>query len=519
MDKGTRVRVLRGPALGQRGVVFWSGPSKYGGGLRLGVKTDGGETVWLGGGDVEAEAEGGGAEVKARFPYRFYGHGCGGDWIEGANDGHCFTLQFEREPDDDELTLLGELFTDSLRRGRARPGYQDWRWSGPWALFNVGERGRATGEQIVSAVEGFLDQAHALVPLVDVVYFNAREGVDGWDRWSIDQCPPDPGPFEMAQVGLFPRPYDPSLPKPSSRPAFEQGRTAKARAEQRAKLEAALAKQARKRIRVVPVAEEELPPRPDPHRWAEATLAGFEVPSPQVLHYTDPSGSTWNEWQAGDHPLADVPGRPLAWVVRKAGEAASNLAWLDDDGQRHAVERWKPAVAGHRFGRVVVHPSAAYAMVSVDRMKYLQCTGRALYRVNFETGRARAVYTLDADRDGGLGRFVFVLGGERLAVSTSKRLLLMDTATDRAAVVVAEAKQSGNGMAPAFDGRAILADTGRSWRLYGVARDTLKKLGTITNLVSPSYEHGGRMFARGGDEEFEIVGASAAVDRFHAKHG
>lgn len=518
MDKGTRVTVLRGPAQGQSGVVFWSGPSNYGGGLRLGVKTDAGQTVWLGAGEVEAEADGGGAEVEPRFPYRFYGHGCAGDWIEGANDGHCFTLQFEREPDEDELTLLGELCTERLRRGRARPGHQDWQWSGPWALFCVGERGSASGAQIVSSVEPFLDEAHALVPLVDVVYFNAREGTDGWDRWSIEQCPPDPGPFDMAQVGLFPRPHDPSLPGPSPRPAFEQGRTAKARAERRAKLEAALAKQATKHIRVVRIAQEELPPRPEPHRWPAAALAGFEVPSPQVLHYTDPSGSTWNEWQAGDHPLEDVPGRPLAWVVARAGEAANNLAWLDDDGGRRAVERWKPAVAGHGFGRVIVHPSTTYAIVSVDRMKYLQRTGQALYRVDFETGRAKALYTLDPERDGGLGRFVFVLGGERLAVSTSKRLLLLDPATTRGEVA-AEVKQSDDGMAPAFDGRAILADTGRSWRLYGVAGDTLKTLGTITNLVSPTYEHEGRLFMEAQGEAFELIGAAAAVDRFHAKRG
>jgi len=55
VKKGDRVVITAGKGRGKAGVVFWVGPSKYGQGLRLGLRTDGGETAWAGAHEIELE--------------------------------------------------------------------------------------------------------------------------------------------------------------------------------------------------------------------------------------------------------------------------------------------------------------------------------------------------------------------------------------------------------------------------------------------------------------------------------
>ncbi|HOX43977.1 MAG TPA: hypothetical protein PK668_10265 [Myxococcota bacterium] len=55
VKKGDRVVITGGKDRGKAGVVFWVGPGKYGRGLRLGLRTDGGETAWAGLHEVELE--------------------------------------------------------------------------------------------------------------------------------------------------------------------------------------------------------------------------------------------------------------------------------------------------------------------------------------------------------------------------------------------------------------------------------------------------------------------------------
>ena len=57
MRKGTRVVVTGGQDEGVTGVVFWSGPSKYGDGTRLGIKTDEGVTHWVNATDAQKVVE------------------------------------------------------------------------------------------------------------------------------------------------------------------------------------------------------------------------------------------------------------------------------------------------------------------------------------------------------------------------------------------------------------------------------------------------------------------------------
>ncbi|MGE0789647.1 MAG: hypothetical protein AB7S26_28500 [Sandaracinaceae bacterium] len=47
LAKGQRVEITRGPGSGTQGEVFWVGDSKFGKGMRYGVKDDAGETHWV----------------------------------------------------------------------------------------------------------------------------------------------------------------------------------------------------------------------------------------------------------------------------------------------------------------------------------------------------------------------------------------------------------------------------------------------------------------------------------------
>ncbi len=52
--KGDRVRIKNGKDAGVEGTIFWWGESKWGDGMRAGIETDDGETVWSDAADLEA---------------------------------------------------------------------------------------------------------------------------------------------------------------------------------------------------------------------------------------------------------------------------------------------------------------------------------------------------------------------------------------------------------------------------------------------------------------------------------
>jgi hypothetical protein len=48
LEKGDRVRIVRGKdGVGQEGEVFWTGESRFGAGMRYGVKNEAGDTFWV----------------------------------------------------------------------------------------------------------------------------------------------------------------------------------------------------------------------------------------------------------------------------------------------------------------------------------------------------------------------------------------------------------------------------------------------------------------------------------------
>ncbi|MEZ4335309.1 MAG: hypothetical protein R3B82_01660 [Sandaracinaceae bacterium] len=56
IDKGARVSITKGPSAGVEGEVFWVGESRYGPGMRYGIRDEAGETHWADSHQVEALA-------------------------------------------------------------------------------------------------------------------------------------------------------------------------------------------------------------------------------------------------------------------------------------------------------------------------------------------------------------------------------------------------------------------------------------------------------------------------------
>ena len=80
VDKGTRIKVKSGPHSGKLGAVFWTGPDKFKGGLRLGVRTDEDETLWL----SESEVEVSNARAATTKPSKLFEKG---DRVRFRNNG------------------------------------------------------------------------------------------------------------------------------------------------------------------------------------------------------------------------------------------------------------------------------------------------------------------------------------------------------------------------------------------------------------------------------------------------
>ncbi|HJL16948.1 MAG TPA: hypothetical protein RMH99_14885 [Sandaracinaceae bacterium LLY-WYZ-13_1] len=58
LERGTRVKITGGPqGAGEEGEIFWAGESKFGPGMRYGIRGEGEETWWVDGGHVEALEE------------------------------------------------------------------------------------------------------------------------------------------------------------------------------------------------------------------------------------------------------------------------------------------------------------------------------------------------------------------------------------------------------------------------------------------------------------------------------
>lgn len=68
LEKGARVEITGGPSAGVRGEVFWTGASRYGNGMRYGVRSEDGESHWVDSHQVRADPNASNAAGGARGP-------------------------------------------------------------------------------------------------------------------------------------------------------------------------------------------------------------------------------------------------------------------------------------------------------------------------------------------------------------------------------------------------------------------------------------------------------------------
>ena len=118
--------------------------------------------------------DGGAAPPAARAPMRTYGLRPG-DW--GEDTEHPFEVKFATPPSAADKAKIARLFETKLAKGDGAPCAQAWLWSGPWALFFVGEReaddDRTAAQRTVAAVAAVGKAFQAIdkeVPVAELLF-------------------------------------------------------------------------------------------------------------------------------------------------------------------------------------------------------------------------------------------------------------------------------------------------------------------------------------------------------------
>ncbi|MBN1770454.1 MAG: hypothetical protein JXB32_04265 [Deltaproteobacteria bacterium] len=408
--------------------------------------------------------------------------------MEGASDGHAFSVQFAVALSDEVLRRLAALYETSLAEGDARPAAAPWQWSGRFALFEVGER-RAHGRSFLGPVTAFLRAAHALAPIRDVVYLNAREGGGAWDAWSLAQAPaPDPGPAGWACHGLFCRVVDAALPSPTPSDVFERARDAARSAAwgraADAELEQAVTKTSGSRgLRLVRF-EGDAPQAPV---WPASDLALFRTPASVRL--------------AGDHLVPWLWERPIARVETTDDGPAVNVAWLRGGARRTAAlpDGLVAGDLGHLQGIVglALHPSGERLLV---------CGPRRAAEILLDTGEVRELPPLPSSlRLLGVG---YTADGW-VALTANVVHLFVGPGRPRAAAV------AGTRLRSVSAASALLIDDGCTTALYAVHGTTVSRAGAVPAMFGQARVHDGRLLvtAQPPGRWYELAGAMEALAR------
>lgn len=527
MKKGASVVVKKGKDAGKKGTVFWYGKNKFGEGMRVGLKTEDGETVWAGETDVEAAGDAKAAEASSGQgesgrqgsgssgdsrkggqderaaqdtgndekgglpdPFLFYGD-YPDDWIEGASDGHAFSVQFVDPPGPQQLEAIANLYESLLSKGMASPGAEPWQWSQRFAHFCVGERGMV-GPGILWPVKHFLRQAHEIAPIRDVVYLNAREHAQATDA----SRPPDPGPAGWQYPGVFRRALDPSLPPLLPIPEFEQarirsGRSARAR-DTLEQIEAEIKKQAGKKgIRL----EHHDGKGPQSRSWSRQELELFHNPLITRAERFSDSG-----YVPGDHVIEGLGQVPLAWVVARPGWDVATLAYILD-GRRREVD----LPDGIRSPCCVdAHP---------DGQRLLLGGQDLILEVTLASGETRPRrYPALGER---LLSLRYLYDGCWSALTRDRLYVMRSGEGDDALIDMIDVKRDR--LQTVLGGKVIVAHGSLGQpEFYGFAHDQLKKLGFTRAKVDTVVEHESRLLA-GLDSVpgvwYRVAGLREAVDK------
>jgi hypothetical protein len=448
-----------------------------------------------------------GGHMGRGYSFRFYGRSPA-DWAEGANDGHGFSVQFERGPTDDELEKLGKLYELTLATGPAKPSVEPWRWSERFASFDVGERW-STGRAFLGAVTDFLMEARSIVPIRDVVYFNAREGSGRWDQWTLQQGPPDPGPdMGVALMEAYRREVDSNFPPPKKNDAYERGR-----AEGRQIIHERRTSRATEKADALTGA----PPKGkvglertavpyacrEPEPWPDDATAAFDIPDPAFVQ-KEYMGQTYRNPAQGDHVATLVQQRPLAWVVGPHGGNV-DIAWIDEGERR--TPTWPEDVQTGGLTYVTLDDSGREALL-VNEASALHVNldtqaGQRIYYKQQEDGM-RLMYAAFADED-------------RAWVILSEKRLHIFRPSDSGVQLVAQAKSGGNSLVTTRSGNVLVVGRNKP-KVFGLAADKLKVFGTIAAAFQDVFEREGRILLKVSDDAcYELTHLDEVLGSFLGK--
>lgn len=415
-----------------------------------------------------------GARAAAgEHPFRFYGNQPA-DWEVGSNASHRYRLVFRDPPDSETRARIAEAF-ESACAGRVDTTRGAWRWSGRFAALVVGEHRIGEQDDHFDAVEDVTRAIHAVCPLAEVVYLDARAASfgDPWERWTIArQAVPTAAPRFGDVAALWVdaprdvRDFDPI----TNDDAFEQARrdARKRCARARAVALAGAALEAGD-IALVPIARDQVPPTMD--ALPEAIAGSLR-----------------------DADVARVAANGAGIIMRRVGGYYRALDRITSGGVVVPVEIHAGSLAGPsvRFDGAV----AAIAM------------GRSIYEVDLATGALRRVMELDATADNTIESTAYV-GTDRIAAQTRSRMLLVQRGAGDDGGTVVSSRPCASGFTTSYrDGAILIAATFSNPTAYVYAADgntltTLAVLRTELNAYTVRVA-GDRVVARGPAGDLEL---------------
>ncbi|MCA9641104.1 MAG: hypothetical protein KC492_10430, partial [Myxococcales bacterium] len=337
------------------------------------------------------------------MPFRFF-NAFPPDWSEGANDGHRYELRFEQPPTSAQVAAIANCFERTLASGPANPAEKEWLWSGPFALFWIGERWLKS-RPAFSQVWELAKAIDRIAPLWHAAHLGARE---------TNYWPPGPVP----PPGLDGRKVEPSWPEFAPNPDFEAARKATRAAVAH---ERALKGAQNSGLELLPLEQSQ-----DSNQEQERDWGALNVPSPQSEQTKQ--GKHTSLWLFdGDHPLLDSP-RPCARIFKD--NKPQGIAFLDDDGSRREVT----GLPENPYYLVVeVHGSGSHALALI---------GRDIYHVDFKSGAARLAWVSDA------GAVSVAALGDLWAVRNAAGIYVFDFTHDKPEPLAQLRKKGGwSGMA------------------------------------------------------------------------
>lgn len=427
-----------------------------------------------------------------------------------------FSLQFERTPSDDEKRELARSFVLMAAGTVINLDEVSWRWSQRFATVAFGVkwwRGRAH----LAAFTDFLMAARHILPIVDVVYLNAIDAVGRWDRWSLEQGPPDPGPGPELGASALARPLDSSLPEPAADAAFDSGLADAIAARQERMLERKLAEAEPDEISVVATdIDADSLTQSWELEWPDEVLAAFDIPTPATEWVKYGTGGYHRELP-GDHlvKFGAHPEVPLAFVIDE-NEKPTNLALVSESEgelQRQLVS-WQPGDEEAAFSRSVAS--------SEDGKAVFLAAAKSVYRLDQAEARLDAIWTVTHEHQ----RLYSVawLGDDRLLAVTEKKLVVLDVSAEGQASVVTM-RQNGGGRGGAYVNQTLVPE-GSLVITYGYGKSSIvsllfgksfKKAGEIPKEVTPLPGPSGQIFFTGADGVYSLSNVDAAVAKHRPK--